>query len=1096
MTATVVTSVASRSRIDRARAWLETRDAAEEVLVLGASLNAANELARSLAKTKGAAFGWYRLTLTQLAANIASPVLTERGLASISQIGSEATVARLVHRLRIEQRLGRFHTIAHTPGFSRAISAVLRELRFAQLSSEALATTAPDVSMLLSAYEAELEELALADWPQILALAAEAVLTHRLSGLPLLILDVPIANEAELAFLRALATRAPEILATVPAADKQTLAKMRNDLLWQIEDLDLEATPIPDHALRRLQRNLFNEGVTPAVTGPATSVQILSAPGEGRECVEIARRTLALARQGLPFDRMAVLLRSPEEYRANLEEAFNRAGIPVHLERGTRRPDPAGRAFYALLKCATEGLSARRFAEYLSLGQVPDADPSGAPPAAAPRGDQWVEPDSEAVTREETAEEPERRQPEDTAEVATLGEQTPVREGQLRAPRRWEQLLVDAAVIGSRDRWRRRLHGLANELRVKLAELSNDDEIKAAAVRRALDDLAAFTAYALPLIDLFGGWPDSANWGEWLSYLGDLATRALKRPDRVLAVLAELAPIAHVGPVSLHEVVDVLSPLLLQRAVPPPSHRYGKVFVGPVGAARGLSFDAVFVPGLAERMFPRKIVEEPILLDALREQISGGLVTNQSRLDNERLALALTVGAAETRICFSYSRLDLQAQPRPRVPSFYALETLRATEGRLPDFTELARRAETATTARLGWPGPPDPADAIDSAEHDLAILDRLAAMSRPDAGAARYLVTANPHLARALRARYQRWGKTWTSSDGLVSQTATARAAMDRHSLGTRSYSPTALQTYARCPYRFFLYAILRLTPRLEPEPIDELDPLQRGSLIHDIQFELFARLRREALLPIRAGNLDRVHKELDAVIADVAARYHDDFAPAIERVWLDGIAAIGADLREWLRRASLDNSGFVPRHFELSFGLELGRSERSADPRSVPRAVGLDCGIQLRGSIDLVELHPSGLVRVTDHKTGKVDAKPDQIIAGGTSLQPLLYALAAEKLFAGEAQISCGRLYFCTSRGGFTELEVALDDPARAAAVQIANTIGTAVAGAFLPAYPDEGECARCDYQLVCGPHEERRVTRKPGGKMAPLIILRDTP
>jgi ATP-dependent helicase/nuclease subunit B len=321
-------------------------------------------------------------------------------------------------------------------------------------------------------------------------------------------------------------------------------------------------------------------------------------------------------------------------------------------------------------------------------------------------------------------------------------------------------------------------------------------------------------------------------------------------------------------------------------------------------------------------------------------------------------------------------------------------------------------------------------------------------------------------------------------------------RAAMARHRLDVRSYSPTSLQSYAGCPYRFFLYAIHRLAPRLEPQPIDELDPLQRGSLVHDIQFELFARLQREALLPIRTGNVDRVQEQLDAVIADVAARYHDDFAPAIERVWLDGIAAISADLREWLRRASLDNSGFVPRHFELSFGLELRRSGRLADPRSVPGAIGLDCGIRLRGSIDLVEGHPSGLIRVTDHKTGKADVDPDQIIAGGTSLQPLFYALAAEKLFAGEGEISCGRLYFCTSRGGFVTLEVALDDPARAAAIQVADAIGAAIADAFLPAYPDKGECARCDYQMVCGPHEERRVARKPRGGMEPLIALRGAP
>ena len=123
---------------------------------------------------------------------------------------------------------------------------------------------------------------------------------------------------------------------------------------------------------------------------------------------------------------------------------------------------------------------------------------------------------------------------------------------------------------------------------------------------RTLEDLAAFAAYAIPLIDLLDSLPKSANWGEWLDQLGALATRALKYPDRVLSVLAELAPMGPVGPVALNEVLLVLEPLLLQVAVPPASQRYGKVFVAPVDATRGMSFDAVFVPGLAEKMFPRK----------------------------------------------------------------------------------------------------------------------------------------------------------------------------------------------------------------------------------------------------------------------------------------------------------------------------------------------------------------------------------------------------------------------------------------------------------------------------------------------------------
>jgi ATP-dependent helicase/nuclease subunit B len=300
---------------------------------------------------------------------------------------------------------------------------------------------------------------------------------------------------------------------------------------------------------------------------------------------------------------------------------------------------------------------------------------------------------------------------------------TPVLEGQLRAPRRWERLLVEAAVIGGRDRWRRRLEGLANDLRLRLAEAGEGD----ATLARTLEDLSAFAGYALPLIDELDSLPGAANWGEWLDRLGALATRALRQPDRVLAVLAELAPMAPVGPVTLTEILIVLEGLLLEAAVPPSPQRYGKVFIGPIEAARGLSFNAVLVPGLAEKMFPRKIVEEPILLDAMRERIGGGLPTNASRLEEERFALALAAGAAQRRICFSYPRLDLD-QVRPRVPSFYALETVRAAEGRLPNFAELARRAETAITARLGWPAPSDPGDAIDDAEHDL-VLNRLAAV-------------------------------------------------------------------------------------------------------------------------------------------------------------------------------------------------------------------------------------------------------------------------------------------------------------------------------------------------------------------------------
>jgi hypothetical protein len=230
---------------------------------------------------------------------------------------------------------------------------------------------------------------------------------------------------------------------------------------------------------------------------------IFSAPGEP-ECVEIVV-AYSPCRQGIAFDRMAVLLRSPQQYRAHIEEAFARASVPIHLARGAVRPDPAGRAFCVLLRCAAEGLSAQRFAEYLSLGQVPDAIPGGTPPEEMPRSERWVVPDPERSPARSPEASNEQVASEATDAPAIGNNQGPVIAGQLRAPRRWERFLVEAAVIGGRDRWRRRIDGFANDLRRKLVELVDEDETRAASVARTLEDLEAFARYTLPLVEVLDG---------------------------------------------------------------------------------------------------------------------------------------------------------------------------------------------------------------------------------------------------------------------------------------------------------------------------------------------------------------------------------------------------------------------------------------------------------------------------------------------------------------------------------------------------------------------------------------------------------------
>ncbi len=1074
----LVSSPDAASRLASGTAWLSGQGRSTELVVVGATMQAATELTRRVGQQAGSSFGWHRFTLTQLAWRLAGAPLALQSKVAVTSLALEAVCARVVHTARARQTAGRFAPIADRPGLPRALAHTLAELRLEQVDAGELGDLGDlDLASFASDYVLELARSNLADRADLLVAAcAVAAAGHPLLGKPLLLLDVPVLSTLERDFVRAVVDRSADVLVTVPAGDERTRRHL--EAIGLVCDL---TSPGTDTALGRLQTGLFAE----VSSGPSSGegVQVFSAPGESRECVEIARLIHREASQGVPFDRMAVLLRSPLQYRAHLDEAFRRASIPVHFAHGSAQPDPTGRAFLSLLHCASERLSASRFAEFLSIGEVPDATTLGAPPAPVPAAERWVPPE-ESLGVEVEPETTEAVEPEPDVEP-----DRPVVGGTLRAPRLWERMLVDAAVIGGLDRWRRRLDGLRKQYELSLAEIEEPDDPAALRVRRDVEALVGLRQYALPLLEELDALPPSARWGEWLARLGALATRALRRPARVLGVLAELAPMADVGPVALEEVRIVLERRLTEVVERPSDRRFGKVYVASTDEARGLAFDVVFVPGLAEKLFPQKIAQDPILPD--RARAGTTLVTNADRAAQERLALRLAIGAATRRVVVSYPRLDLE-QSRPRTPSFYGLEVLRAAEGELPGFDDLARRANVTGAARVGWPAPTHPADAIDHAEHDLALLESV--LRKPEAetvGMARYLLSSNVHLARALRFRARRWLRKWTEADGLVAPPPQAREALAAHALAARSYSPTGLQNYAACPYRFLLQAVHRLSPREEPQPLEELDPLQRGSLIHEVLFELHGVLRDRGLLPVTAGTYERARTHLDQVLAEVVARNKDDLAPAIERVWEDGVAAIGADVREWLRRATWDPS-WTPAFFELSFGLKerAGRDAKSQDD-----PVRLDCGIALRGSIDLVERDGAGALRATDYKTGKVRAQEGMILGGGQTLQPVLYALVLEKLYPG-AKVAGGRLYYCTATGEFTGVEVPLDEAARQGAQLVADTVGQAITAGFLPAAPAKRACEYCDYLRVCGPYEELRTARKRKDELIPLETLRRQP
>jgi ATP-dependent helicase/nuclease subunit B len=1040
-----------------------------EIVVLAQTRGAADDFVR--AACGAGLLGVHRLTLTGLAVDLAEAPLARAGLTPAGGLSVEAMVARLIHKLKADS-IPYFRPVADTPGLARAVAATIAELRLEGVRPEQVAATGRpgrDLARMANLFEEELANRSAADFALLVryAIAAAREGKHRLLGLPVVLLDVDPEPALLRELVEAVAALAPEVFE----------ARLR------------AGGPLPDgrgsesrgsegHTLDRIRESLFAPTAAPDGQ-PDASLDYFSAAGESLECVEIARRIRKLGAEGLAFDRMAILLRSPERYQPLVEEALRRAGIPAHFSRGVARPDPAGRAFLALLACAGEGCSATRFAEYLSLGQAPPLDrPMGDTAAPLPPDDEMLarlyERAEAAAPRAEPAPEP------------VEGEDAAVIGGTLQSPAAWEKLLVDAAVIGGRERWARRLRGLEGEFRARLADLGEKEEGRREHLEREIARLKNLERFALPLIDRLAGLPRQADWGEWIEQLSALATAALRRPESVLPVLGELQAMAEVGPVGIEEVSGVLRERLRFLRREPALRRFGSVFVSGIDEARGRAFDIVFLPGLCEGLFPCRAHEDPILLDDYRRKLNAGLRVQDNRVADERRRLHIACGVARRRLVFSYPRVDA-VESRPRVPSFYALEIVRAAYGRLPELRAFEEKARQGAPSRLDWPAPAEPMDAIDDAEFDLVALGRTDVQ-----GAGHYLIEANPYLAESLRRYARRNRRGWFPADGIVEPDAATRAVLATQRLAARSYSPSALQHFAACPYRFLLHAIHKLRPREEKVALERMDPLTRGALFHEAQFRLFRELQAAQLLPMLRQNTARIMEAADRVLDRVAAENEEKLAPAIPRVWRGEIEDLRIDLHGWIQQAAADPDGWLPAHFEFGFGLDA-REDR--DPASTASEAVLDGGVRLRGAIDLIEKHPvRGTLRITDHKTGKLPNPGPTYIGGGAYMQPLAYGMAAEFLLGLPVEQS--RLFYCTQRGGYEEIPFEVTPNTRKWFGRALAIIDGEIDRGFLPAAPQAGACSMCDYLPVCGPNEERRTERKKRASLEPLQELRNMP
>jgi hypothetical protein len=481
----IVTSTSAAARLDAVRSFLSGYPPSSERVVIGASRGAADDVVRALASRAGATFGLIRFSFTEFAARAAASLPGGSRRAAGSQAGSEAIAARAVFDARQAGELEYFGPVAAMPGFPKALARTVHELRLASVGFQSLDH---DLARLLERFEEALSRAAVDDRAALFRAAAAACRNGsvRWSRLPMVLLDVPLDSRAEQEFAAGLIERAPAILATVPDGDRSALnalTALGGDVAIARDDA------LPRSDLANLRQFVFERAAQPPVRERAGDVSMFSAPGEGREVVEIVRRILDEAGRGVPFDEMAVFLRTPQQYLGLLEHACARGGVPVYFDRGTRRPDPSGRAFVALMSCAVDGLSAKRFDEYLSLGQVPQVGDRQAYDV--------VIPDDEALARPSQPTQPSDASDE-THPIQLDSDDEAVVAGTLRSPWKWEELIVESAVVGGKTRadgkarWRRRLDGLKSDFEFRRQELLRDEpeSPRIAGIDRDLRNLA------------------------------------------------------------------------------------------------------------------------------------------------------------------------------------------------------------------------------------------------------------------------------------------------------------------------------------------------------------------------------------------------------------------------------------------------------------------------------------------------------------------------------------------------------------------------------------------------------------------------------
>ena len=766
-----------------------------------------------------------------------------------------------------------------------------------------------------------------------------------------------------------------------------------------------------------------------------SSFRILSCPDEYDEIKEITRSILEIAKnEDIPFEQIAVILRKSDRYGQIIRQIFNKTGIPYYYHDGFP-PDETASGMCLKLLLNLMGGNYPRF-KVIEL---------------ATRGMLNLE--------------------------NIFKNQTPV-------PSQWDRISCDAGITEGYDLWERRLVKFKRKLEKKFSRL--EEEQFKRNLEKDIEETENLLKFVRMLHEDFTAIKVRDSWKEYIKCLFYLFKKYIIEDNYTNYIFSSIKKLEELDnlqeEISLEDFKMVISDFLKSDQIKEGNFLHGCVNIFNSRTANGITFPVIFFPGLISGEMPAPPSENPLFLDSERKLFNdafdweGKLPYRKDLAYEDPILFSMIKSSCLSKLIFTFPRTQ-SGSNADIVPSPYILEMGKTLTGKEVFYKDL-HKIPGFRFIKKRFSGNLILEESIDPGEFKEAYLRSKIAVEPGILTAA--LEKALPSFHKSLDSYRNRKNRNnFTSYDGKITNPDLLSELSNLVDRGKIISSPTHIERYYLCPYRFLMEKVIGLQKLEAPEEIRKISPIDRGKLYHDIFYRFLQKLQEKGLFPF--------NEELRETYMDTIREIAREAIGNTEEMGITGSVISWfeeqLDLMEGVNRfvdEEINSTKQIPSHFEFQFGDKGETVDDGIDETEYP-GIELSQGkyFRYRGRIDRIDIDPDGKTcTVIDYKTGKLDKNTykSNSLKGGRLMQLPLYLAGIRDVLSLPDKASSSRAlyYFATNRGEFKKVEFSgstLIEREEDIKRLISGVLEESSRGIFIP-YPgkEKENCSYCDFKTIC--------------------------